>query len=124
MRQGVTDEVIVGAVRWQLMFPVSYRGLQSMLADRGVDLAHTTLHRWIPISAPGFEQRVRPHLWPSDSSWQIDEIFVWDRGPQMGLWRVGDRRNQKSNFPRGSCRVSPYDRPWCMGRPIGPPRVR
>jgi transposase-like protein len=35
-----TAEVILWAVRWHLMFPVSYRDLELMLADRGVEIAH------------------------------------------------------------------------------------
>lgn len=40
-----TAGVILWAARWGLMFPVSYRDLELMLADRGVDVAHTTLFR-------------------------------------------------------------------------------
>jgi hypothetical protein len=41
-----TAEVIRWAVGWYLMFPISYRDLELMLADRGVEIAHTTLFRW------------------------------------------------------------------------------
>jgi IS6 family transposase len=40
-----TAEVILWAVRWYLMFPISYRDLALMLADRGVGVAHTTVFR-------------------------------------------------------------------------------
>ena len=53
-----TVEVILGAVRWYLMFPVSYcmfpvsyRDLELMLADRGVAVDHTTISRWIQAYA-------------------------------------------------------------------------
>ena len=38
-------EVILWAVRWYLMFPISYRDLELMLADRGVDVEHTMIFR-------------------------------------------------------------------------------
>ena len=38
-----TAEVILWAVRWYLMFPISYRDLELMLADRGVEVDHTTI---------------------------------------------------------------------------------
>jgi len=38
-----TAEVILWAVRWYLMFPISYRDLELMLQDRGVEVDHTTL---------------------------------------------------------------------------------
>ncbi len=42
-----TAEVILWAVRWYLMFPMSYRDLELMLLDRGVEVDHTTIFRWI-----------------------------------------------------------------------------
>ena len=47
-----TAEVILWAVRWYLMFPISYRDLDLMQLDRGVSIDHTTIFRWIyPASA-------------------------------------------------------------------------
>ena len=56
-----TAEVILWAVRWYLMFPISYRDLELMLQDRGVAVDHTTLFRWIQAYAPKLEKRIRPH---------------------------------------------------------------
>jgi transposase-like protein len=47
-----TAEVILWAVRWSLMFPISYRDLALMLADRGVEVDHTTIFRWVQAYAP------------------------------------------------------------------------
>jgi hypothetical protein len=52
-----TDEVILWAVRWYLMFRVSYRDLELMLLDRGVEVDHTTIFRWIQAYAPEIEKR-------------------------------------------------------------------
>jgi transposase InsO family protein len=56
------DEVILWAVRWNLMFPISYRDLELMLLDRGVEVDHTTIFRWIQAYAAELEKRIRPHL--------------------------------------------------------------
>ena len=45
-------EVILWAVRWYLQFPISYRDLERMLADRGVAVDHVSLHRWVQRFAP------------------------------------------------------------------------
>ena len=45
-------EVILWAVRWYLQFPISYRDLEAMLADRGVAVDHTTMYRWVQRVAP------------------------------------------------------------------------
>ena len=65
----LTAEVILWAVRWHLMFPVSYRDLELMLKERGADLAHTTIFRWIQAYTPQLERRLRPHLRMSNGSW-------------------------------------------------------
>ena len=60
-------EVILWAVRWYLMFPISYRDLELMLADRGVGVDHTTIFRWIQAYAAELEKRIRP-LEPSTAA--------------------------------------------------------
>ena len=64
-------EVILCAVRWYLMFPVSYRDLELMLQDRGVSVDHTTIFRWIQAYAPELERRLRPHMQPTNGSWRV-----------------------------------------------------
>ena len=91
-------EVILRAVRWYLMFPISYRNLELMLADRGVEAAHTTLFRWIQAYAPEIERRIRPHLRPSDGSWRVDETYVKVKGRWMYLYRAVDSRGQTIDF--------------------------
>ncbi len=54
------SEVILWALRWYLAFPISYRDLSAMLADRGVAVDHTTLFRWVQAYAGTLEQRVIP----------------------------------------------------------------
>jgi transposase-like protein len=93
-----TAEVILWAVRWYLMFPVSYRDLELMLHDRGVEVAHTTLFRWVQSYAPEIEKRIRPHLRPSNASWRVDETYVRVKGRWMYLYRAVDSRGQTIDF--------------------------
>jgi IS6 family transposase len=85
-----TAEVILWAVRWYLMFPISYRDLELMLADRGVEVDHTTIFRWIQAYAPELEKRIRPHLRPSNGSWRVDETYVKVKGRWTYLYRAVD----------------------------------
>jgi IS6 family transposase len=57
-----TADVILWAVRWYLQFPIGYRDLERMLADRGVSVDHMTVSRWTQRYAPEIEKRVRPNL--------------------------------------------------------------
>jgi hypothetical protein len=93
-----TAEVILWAVRWYLMFPISYRDLELMLADRGVDVAHTTLFRWNQTYALEIEKRIRPHLRPSNGSWRVDETYARVKGRWMYLYRAVDSRGQTIDF--------------------------
>jgi IS6 family transposase len=93
-----TAEVILWAVRWYLMFPISYRDLELMLADRGVDVDHTTIFRWIQAYAPELEKRIRPHLRMSNGSWRVDETYVKVKGRWTYLYRALDSRGQTIDF--------------------------
>ena len=47
------------AVRWYCKYGISYRNLEEMLEERGVDVDHTTLYRWVQYYAPKMEKRLR-----------------------------------------------------------------
>jgi len=93
-----TAEVILWAVRWYLMFPISYRDLELMLLDRGVEVDHTTIFRWIQAYAAELEKRIRPHLRTSNGSWRVDETYVRVKGRWTYLYRAVDSRGQTIDF--------------------------
>jgi transposase-like protein len=93
-----TAEVILWAVRWYLMFPISYRDLALMLQERGVAVDHTTIFRWIQAYAAELEKRIRPHLCRSNGSWRTDETYVKVKGRWMYLYRAVDSRGQTIDF--------------------------
>ncbi|WP_328702423.1 IS6 family transposase [Belnapia arida] len=93
-----TAEMILWAVRWYLMFPISYRDLELMLADRGMEIAHTTIFRWVQTYAPEIEKRIRLHLRQSNSSRRVDETYVRVKGRWTYLYRAVDSRGQTIDF--------------------------
>ena len=93
-----TAEVILWAVRWYLMFPVSYRDLELMLQDRGVVVDHTTIFRWVQAYAAELEKRIRPHLRPTNGSWRVDETYIRVKGRWTYLYRAVDSRGQTIDF--------------------------
>jgi len=79
--------VILWAVRWYCKYGISYRNLEEMLEERGVDVDHTTLYRWVQHYAPEMEKRLRWY-WkrPSiDRSRRVDETYVKVKGGAMDL---------------------------------------
>jgi transposase-like protein len=93
-----TDEVILWAVRWYLMFPISYRDLELMLLDRGVAVNHTTIFRWIQAYAAEMEKRIRPHLKLSNGSWRMDETYIKVKSRWTYLYRAVDSHGQTIDF--------------------------
>jgi len=93
-----TGEVILWAVGWYLMFPVSYRDLELMLEDRGVNVDHTTIYRWIQAYAAELEKRIRPHLRLSNGSWRVDETYMKVKGRWTYLYRAVDKCGQTIDF--------------------------
>ena len=52
-------DIILWAVRWYCKYGISYRELQEMLAERGVNVDHSTIYRWVQRYAPEMEKRLR-----------------------------------------------------------------
>jgi transposase-like protein len=94
-----TAEVILWTVRWYLMFPISYRDLELMLLDRGVEVDHGTIFRWVQAYAAEPEKRIPPHFHLSNGSWRVDETYVRVKGHWTWLYRAVDSRGQTVDFP-------------------------
>ncbi|MDT8961336.1 IS6 family transposase, partial [Salmonella enterica] len=82
-------DIILWAVRWYCKYGISYRELQEMLAERGVNVDHSTIYRWVQRYAPEMEKRLRWY-WrnPSDlCPWHMDETYVKVNGRWAYLYR-------------------------------------
>ena len=80
-------EVIVLAVRWYLRFGLSYRDVEELLAERGVEVDHVTIHRWVQRFTPLLADAARPCRHAVGDRWQVDETYV----KVAGRWRYVDR---------------------------------
>jgi hypothetical protein len=69
-------EIVVLCVRWYLSFKLSYRDLVSMMSERGIRLAHTTILRWVQHYTPEFEKRWQRYARPVGGSWRMDETYL------------------------------------------------
>ena len=85
-------------MRWYLLFPISYRDLECMLVDRGIQVDHTTLFGWIQAYAPELEKRIRPHLRMTNGSLRVDETYIRVKGEWVYLYRAVDAIGQTVDF--------------------------
>jgi transposase-like protein len=86
--------IILLNVRWYCCYGLSYRNLTEMMEERGLDLAHTTIMRWVHQYAPEIDKKVRPHLKRTNKSWKVDETYINVKGKWKGQVRrsiIGDQ---------------------------------
>ena len=83
-------EVILLAVGWYLRFSLSYRDVEELLGERGLQADHVTVWRWVQRYAPEMERRLRSRLRPTNDSWRVDSDLHPSQG-QVGLFIPGCR---------------------------------
>ena len=63
-----------------------------MMCERGVEVDHSTLYRWVQKYAPEVDKRCRPHLKPTNDLWRVDEIYILVKGEDKYLYRAVDSK--------------------------------
>lgn len=90
--------IIILCVRWYITYKLSYRDLVEMMAERGVDVSHTTILRWVQRFVPEFEKRWRRYARPVGTSWRVDETYIRVRGRWTYLYRAVDKQGFTVDF--------------------------
>jgi transposase, IS6 family len=88
------SEVITVAVRWYLRYGLSYRDLEELLAERGVEVDHVTVYRWVQRFTPLFADAARPLRHATGDRWFVDETYVKVAGRWRYLYRAVDQFGQ------------------------------
>jgi transposase-like protein len=73
-------DVIVVAIRWYLRFNLSYRDVEELLLERGVEVDHVTVFRWVQRFAPLLADAARFARHAPGDRWYVDEV-VTDAAP-------------------------------------------
>ena len=87
-------EVITLAVRWYLRFGLSYRDVEELLAERGIDVDHVTIYRWVQRFTPLLIDAARPCRHAPGDRWFVDETYVRVAGRWLYLYRAIDQYGQ------------------------------
>jgi putative transposase len=91
-------EVILTCVRWYVAYPLSLRHLEEMMAERGVSVDHSTVHRWAIKLLPALEKVFRRRRRPVGKSWRMDETYIRVKGEWRYLYRAVDEDGNTIDF--------------------------
>jgi transposase-like protein len=75
-------------------FTLSYRDVEELLAERGLDVSHETVRRWVLKFGPLIARRLRQGRPRPSARWHLDEMVVRIAGKRMYLWRPVDHEGE------------------------------
>jgi DDE domain len=93
-RHHFPPEIIQHAIWVYLRFTLSYRDVEDLLADRGLDISYETGRRWVLKFGPVIARRLRRHRPRPSDRWHLDEMVVRIAGKRMYLWRAVDHEGE------------------------------
>jgi putative transposase len=86
--------IIQHAIWLYLRFTLSYRDVEELLAERGLEVSYETVRRWVLKFGPGFARRLRRSRPRPSDRWHLDEMVVRIAGKRMYLWRAVDHEGE------------------------------
>ncbi len=92
------SDIILLSVRYYLAYKFSYREIEEILAERHIQVDHSTLNRWVIQYAPLLEQRARQIKKPVMRSWRMDEIDIKVKGNWKYYYRAVDKQGNVVDF--------------------------
>src|SRR5437763_7875960 len=87
-------EIIVLAVRWYLRFGLPYRDVEELLAERGIEVDHVKVYRWVQRFTPLLADATRPCRHAVGDRWYVDETYVNVAGRWRYVYRAIDQYGQ------------------------------
>lgn len=92
----IEKDIILLCVRWYLAYPLSYRNLEEMMKERGVQVDHSNIYRWVQKFTPHLEAAFRDgKKRPMGSGWRMDETYI---KVKVYMYRAVDREGQTIDF--------------------------
>lgn len=90
--------VILLCVRWYLAYNLSLRDLEEMMAERGLNVDHSTVHRWVVHFSPQLLERFIRRRRTVTGKWHMDETYIKVRGQWTYLYRAIDSAGDTVEF--------------------------
>ena len=86
------------SVRWYVSYPLSYRQVEELMKERGIDVDHATVNRWVVKHSPALESTFRQSKKPIGKSWKMDETYIKVKGEWVYYYRAVDKEGQTIDF--------------------------
>jgi transposase-like protein len=97
-RRAFDADIIELCVRWYITYRPSYRDLVEMMAERGVEVAHSTILRWVTRYVPEFVKRWNRLSKAVGTSWRVDETYISIKAKWHYLYRAVDNQGKTVDF--------------------------
>jgi putative transposase len=91
-------EVILMGIRWYVAYPLSPRHVEELMEERGVEVDHSTINRWVIKYSPQLEEKFQRRKRPVWESWRRDETYIKVKGEWRYLYRAVDKQGQTIDF--------------------------
>jgi transposase-like protein len=85
-------------MRWYVAYPLSTRHVEELMEERGVDVDHSTINRWVIKYSPQLEEAFHRRKRPVWVNWRMDETYVKVKGQWCSLYRAVDKTGQTIDF--------------------------
>ncbi len=86
--------IIRHAVWLYFRFTLSFRDVEELLAERGIEVSYETVRRWVLKFGPAFARELRRRRPRPSSQWHLDEMAVQIGGKSLWLWRAVDSEGE------------------------------
>jgi transposase-like protein len=86
--------VIVVAIRWYLRYGLSYRDVEELLVERGVEVDHVTVFRWVQRFTPLLADAARFCRHSPGDRWFVDETYIKVNAVWRYVYRAVDQHGQ------------------------------
>ena len=88
-------QVIIQRAVWlYLRFTLSYRDIEDLLSERGLDISYATVRRWVAKFGPLFARELQRRRPRPTRRWRLDEMVVTIAGKRFWLWLAVDSEGE------------------------------
>ena len=82
--------IIRRAIWMYFRFNLSFRDVEELMIERGVDVSYETIKRWVDKFGSQYAKRIKSRCDPPSPVWHLDEVYTKINGKMVYLWRAVD----------------------------------